>query len=273
MNGFIIRYPKMKIFIMTHCALRRFFVLAFCLICIMTALKAQSDYIRSGVYPIDATKKLQGKTSSLAILNIHTSTLAPGKTNHAPRALMDREELLIVKEGQLTLKINDSTKVLGSGSIALIIAGDNQSFSNNSDKPVSYYVIGFTAASPVNINRGRNNGGSLMKDWNDLTVKKTNKGESRPVFDRPSSMFERFEVHATTLNAGQESHAAHTHPQEEIMFLMKGNVSMHIAMDTLNVGEGAAIFIRPDIPHNLTNTGTEPCSYYAIKWYGSVAEK
>jgi len=263
----------MKILIITKLRIRRFFVFTLMLICIEPAIIAQTDSILSGVYPIEITKKLQGKTSTLNMLNIHASILAAGKTNHAPRALMDREELVIVKAGPLTMKINDSIKVLGSGSIALIEAGDTQSFSNSSDNTVSYYVIGFTASSSVDINRGKSNGGSLMKDWSELTVKKTNKGESRPVFDRPSSMFEKFEVHATTLNAGQESHAPHMHPQEEIMFLMKGSVSMHIANDSIPATEGSAIFLRPGISHNLINTGSEPCWYYAIKWYGSAAEK
>lgn len=239
--------------------------------CITVSGSAQTDSIISGVYPI-ANTKLQGKTSGLATLNIHASTLAPGKTNHPPRALMDREELVIVKEGPLTVMINDSSKTLSSGSIVLIVAGDTQSFANNSDKPVSYYVIGFTAASPVNIIRGKNNGGSLLKDWNELAVKQTAKGESRQVFDKPTSMFERFEVHATTLNAGQESHAAHQHPQEEIMLLMKGNVTMHIGNENIETKEGSAIFVRPNIMHNLINIGTEPCWYYAIKWYTSSAK-
>ncbi len=263
----------MKILIMTVFTIRRFFVFTLILISLGPAVKAQTDSIFSGVYPIELSKKLQGRTSNLTMLNIHASTLAAGKTNHAPRALMDREELVIVKAGPLTLKINDSIKILGSGSIGLITAGDAQSFSNNSDNPVSYYVIGFTAASPVDINRGKANGGSLLKDWSEMTVKKTNKGESRPVFDKPSSMFEKFEVHATTLNPGQESHAAHMHPQEEIMFLMKGKVSMHIANDSIPALEGSAIFVRPGIAHNLINTGSEPCWYYAIKWYRSASEK
>jgi len=240
---------------------------------IISNIHAQVDSIISGVYKIDGNSKLQGRTSNLSMLNVHVSTLAAGKTNHPPRALMDREELILVKDGPLSITINDSSKILGSGSIALIIAGDAQSFTNASDKPVSYYVIGFTAKTPVNINRGRSSGGSFVKDWNELTVKKTAKGESRPVFDRPSSMFERFEVHATTLNASQESHAPHQHPQEEIMFLMNGNVTMHIANENIKATEGSAIFLRPDVVHNLINTGSEPCWYYAIKWYGSATEK
>jgi hypothetical protein len=47
-----------------------------------------------------------------------------------------------------------------------------------------------------------------MKDWKDLTVTKTDKGESRQIFDRPSSMFERFDMHATNLDAGYDQSSA-----------------------------------------------------------------
>ena len=157
---------------------------------------------------------------------------------------MTCEELIIVKDGQLTININDSSKTLGVGSITLIVAGDQQSFQNKSDKPVTYYVLGFKARSPVDIQRGKTGGGSLLKDWNELTVKKTTKGESRPVFDRPSSMFPRFEVHATALNAGEQSHAPHTHRAEEIMLLMKGNVTMNIADKNYKAVAGDVILVQ-----------------------------
>ena len=106
--------------------------------------------------------------------------------------------------------------------------------------------------------------------WNELVVKKTSKGESRPVFDRPSSMFPRFEVHATTLHAGEESHPPHSHRAEEIMLLMKGTITMNIASVNYKAVTGDVIFVRPDVLHNLKNTGNEPCWYYAIKWFNEV---
>jgi len=236
------------------------------------SLHAQNDSIPSGVYDLDSLKaqkknSLQGSTTDLAYLNYHASTLAPGKTNHPQRALDNREELIIVKEGQLTLHINDSSKVMGPGSIALIVAGDKQSFENAGVNPATYLVLGFVSRGGVNIERGKTSGGSLLKEWNELVVKKTAKGESRQVFDRPSSMFPRFEVHATTLNAGEESHPPHTHRAEEIMLLMKGSVSMNINSVNHKAVAGDVILVRPDVPHNLKNTGDEQCWYYAIKWF------
>src|SRR5882762_8337478 len=124
---------------------------------------AQTDTLSSGVYSV-LTGKTAGSTTDLAMLKTHASTLAPGKTNHPPRALNDVEELILVKEGMLKVIINDSDKVLGPGSIILIMAGDVQSFQNTSDKPATYYVLAFKSPSPINIQRGKQAGGSLMID-------------------------------------------------------------------------------------------------------------
>jgi quercetin dioxygenase-like cupin family protein len=226
------------------------------------------DTLASGVYNISSGKPA-GSTTDLALFKAHASTLAPGQTNHPSRALNDAEELIFIKEGLLKVSINDTSKILGPGSIVLIMAGDTQSFQNVSDKPATYYVLSFTAKSPVNIPRGRQKGGSMMIDWATLRVKKTDKGESRPILDRPTSMFSRLEVHATALNSGMESHAPHTHRSEEIMLLMKGNATAYIGGKKGDVVTGDIMLLTPNIIHNVTNTGTGQCWYYAIKWENS----
>lgn len=246
--------------------------LLFIAILFVLPIRAQVDSLPSAVYNLDSLKaykktKLMGSTTDLTLLSYHSSVLAPGKTNHPPRSLDDREELLIVKDGQLTIHINESSKVLGPGSIALIVAGDKQSFENASDKPVTYFVLGFTSVTGVNIARGKSSGSSLVKDWNELPVRKTAKGESRQVFDRASSMFPRFEVHATMLNESEESHPPHAHRAEEIMLLMKGSVSMNIGGVNHKAVVGDAILVRPWVMHNLKNSGGGQCWYYAIKWF------
>jgi len=248
------------------------------LLLFMLAANAQTDSLPSGVYPWnkypvtqsngrESRTILKGSTTDLVRLNIHTSSLGAGQTNHPLQAYNDREEIIIVKQGLLKVTINDSSKTLGPSSIVLIEAGDKQQFQNASDKPAMYCVLTFMAASPVNIKRGKEGGGSLIKDWNELPMKKTYKGESRPVFDRPSSMFPRFEVHATTLKPGVESHPTHTHRTEEMMVLLTGNVTLNVDSEKQNVSAGDVMLLRPNVPHNVVNTGSEPCTYYAIKWY------
>lgn len=253
-------------------------VLSLLTLLISSCLVAQNDSLPSGVYNwsnVKAEKNktgekkdiLKGETLDLSGLQIHTSTLLPGLTNHPAVAYNDREELVIIKEGSLTLTINDTSKILEKGGLALIVAGDKQNCINNSSKPVTYYVISFHAKDAVNIQRGKIGGGSFMKNWDELTMKKTDRGESRPVFDRPSSMFVRFDVHATALNAGFNSHLPHTHRAEEIILLIKGSGEEQIGQDLHKATEGDVIFLEANVLHAFKNTSSQPCGYYAIQWH------
>lgn len=239
---------------------------------------AQTDSLHSGVYNWsnveakkvenrETRKVLEGSALDLSNLEIHTSTIGPGVVNHPPRSYNDLEELILIKEGNIQVTINDKANILGPGSIVFIVAGDEQSFKNISDKPVTYYVLTFKGRNPVNIQRGKNGGGSFVKDWKDIVVKKTDKGESRQIFDRPSSMFERFDMHATNLNAGMRSHPAHTHRAEEIILMIKGNVQMQIGESFYDAASGDVIFLEANVPHALKNAGSEQCSYFAIQWH------
>jgi (S)-ureidoglycine aminohydrolase len=253
-------------------------VLSLLTLLITTCLVAQNDSLPSGVYNwsnVKAEKNktgekkdiLKGTTFDLSGLQIHTSTLLPGITNHPPVVYNDVEELVIVKEGNLTLTINDTSKILGEGGLGLIVAGDKQNCTNNSGKPVTYYVLSFHAKDAVNIQRGKIGGGSLMKDWSELAMKKTDRGESRPIFDRPSSMFVRFDVHATALNAGFDSHLPHTHRAEEIILLTKGNGEIQIGQTLHKVSEGDVVFLEANVLHAFKNTSKQQCGYYAIQWH------
>lgn len=236
-------------------------------------LNAQADSLPSQVINWNILKAekgrklvLEGSTLDLASLRIHTSTLDPGQTNHLPRAHTDYEELIIIKEGNLKILINDSSKILGPGGIALIVASDEQSFQNVSTRPVVYYVLRFKSKSPVNIARGKEGGGSFIKDWNDLVMKKTDRGGRREVFNRPSSMFGNFEVHATALNPGVASHDPHRHRAEEIILMIKGDITMQIEQGFYKATTGDLIFLASGVLHAAKNTGSEQCGYFAIQW-------
>src|SRR5689334_5172903 len=69
----------------------------------------------------DRKQMIDGSTIDLTSLEIHTSTLEPGKAPHASHTHADEEELIIVKEGRLKATIKDQTRILGPGSVALAI--------------------------------------------------------------------------------------------------------------------------------------------------------
>ena len=242
-------------------------------ITISLAAFSQQDTVATDVYKLKKPAKgnkqiiLHGSTPDLADLTIYTITLAPGKSNAAAVAYPDKEQLIIVKNGTIKLTVAKQESMLGAGGLALVVAGDKQRVTNNTSQPATYYVISYTAKDAVDINRGQRGGGSFMVDWKDMVVKQTEKGQSRPIFDRPSSMFPHFDVHATTLNPGISSHAAHTHRVEEIILKISGNGKMQLGEEFKNTAGGDVVFVNSMVPHAITNIGNEPCSYFAIQWH------
>ncbi|MCY7420962.1 MAG: cupin domain-containing protein [Chitinophagaceae bacterium] len=210
---------------------------------------------------------VHGSTLDLADFTIYTITLPRGENKQPAVAYENKEQLIIVKDGTINLTANDKSNVMSGGGLALVLAGDRQHISNTSNQPATYYVISYTGKAPVNMERGKSGGGSFMVDWKDMLVKQTEKGQSRPIFDRPSSMFPHFDVHATTLNPGISSHAAHTHRVEEIILMIRGTGNMQLGNEFKKTTDGDVVFVNSMVPHAITNIGTEPCSYFAIQWH------
>src|SRR5688572_12502092 len=67
---------------------------------------------------------MEGSTSSLSHFEVHTTTLEPGKAPHPSHVHEDIEELIIVKEGQVKITIEGTGKIMGPGSIAFAMPGD-----------------------------------------------------------------------------------------------------------------------------------------------------
>jgi (S)-ureidoglycine aminohydrolase len=208
---------------------------------------------------------LEGPTSTLEILEIHASTLEPGKAPHPPHVHTDFEELIIIKEGRLKVTIKSNTTILGPGSVAYALPGDEHGFENGGDTQVTYYVLKFKR-SPLNSERGAKAGGSFMLNWRDISDVKNEKGSRRNFFDRATTMFERFEMHVTTLNAGLVSHAPHKHMAEEIILLISGDAEMQTGTSFTSIKPGAVVFVSSNDPHALRNTGSNPSIYFAFQW-------
>ena len=214
----------------------------------------------------DRKQLVDGSTIDLSSLEIHTSTLEPGRAPHPSHTHIDEEELIIVKEGKLKATIKDKTKILGPGSIALAMPGEEHGFENGGDTNTTYYILKFRSKSVQNREWGKNAGGSLMIDWNDLTKVDSERGARRNVFDRATSMFERFEMHVTTLNKGMVSHAPHQHRAEEIIILIKGSAEMQIGDQHIKFEPGDLVFLESQVLHALKNTGEGSCEYFAFQW-------
>jgi (S)-ureidoglycine aminohydrolase len=242
-----------------------------------TSAIAQKDSVRSMVYswqnlkPVKEETRvrrqvLDGSTTHLQNLEIHATTLEPGQAPHPPHVHADEEELIIVKEGKLSVTINGKTEELGAGSVAMAMPGDEHGFNNTGSSRATYYVIKYKARAPLDSARARNAGGSFMINWKDVPATPNEKGSRRHFFERPTAMSGRYEMHVTTLNGGLQSHNPHTHVAEEIILMIQGKGTMQIGQNFYRANAGDLIFLNSQVPHAFKNTTDLPATYFAFQW-------
>ena len=119
----------------------------------IVTLVAQKQVQKSTVYPwSDADTKpndwgkvrqvMRTPTPTLDELEIHISTLAPGKSPHAPHQHV-HEELLILKEGTLETFQSGKTTRVGPGASIFQSSTELHNVTNVGTTPATYFVIGW----------------------------------------------------------------------------------------------------------------------------------
>jgi len=88
----------------------------------------------------------------------------------------------------------------------------------------------------------------------------------RAVVRAPTPTLEELEMHITTLNAGQTSHAPHQHPNEELIILREGTVEALVHGEWKRLGPGSIIFQASNELHGIRNVGTSPATYHVVNW-------
>jgi (S)-ureidoglycine aminohydrolase len=175
------------------------------------------------------------------------------------------DHLLIVRDGSLTVTIGNTHKVLSSGGVGLFAAGENPVFLNTGTANASLYLLSLRGKGSLDHSRARQ-APPVLLDWSELAMKKTEKGESRPIFSRPVAWLHKIDMHATTLDPGQISHPQHVHRAEEIILLRSGHVRMHIGEAYSKAQGGDLVFLASGSLHSLENGDENRCEYFALQW-------
>ena len=114
---------------------------------------------------------------------------------------------------------------------------------------------------------------SRVFDWNSFTVNQTAVGASRQVVRSPTPTLDELEMHITTLNPGQTSHAPHQHPNEELIIIREGTVETLSLGEWKRVGPGSIIFNASNELHGIRNVGTTPATYHVVNWTSPGGKK
>lgn len=206
----------------------------------------------------------KGSTTTLNMLEVSAYMLPPAK-----KAVYfkhdDLEELMIVKDGNFSISINGKSQTMGPGSIAFVLPGDEHAIVNAGSTDANYYILKYKGKTPDH-ERGKKAGGSFMLDWTQLKTIATGKGYRRDFFNRATTQLAQFEMHTTALDKDSSSHAPHTHVQEEIILVLRGDVTMYIDGRLYPASAGDLVFLPSRIPHALMNTGKQQCEYFAFQW-------
>ena len=239
---------------------------------------AQSDTVVAKVYSWDqsvitaahkasnAKKIFSGSGAILSLHQMNGINLHKGKSITYKADAAGYERFFIIKKGPVSVTLNNETSLFDRGSLMVVLPGDKLSITNNTDADAEYYEMNYRSIQPANAERGKKAGASFVMNWNDMVVKKTDKGSTRQLFDRQTTMLNRFDIHVTQLNEGFNSHPPHTHKNEEIILMLDGNAEMSIGNDHPKANSGDVVLLTSLIPHNLTNVGKTPCLYFAIQW-------
>ena len=213
-------------------------------------------------------------TATLATFESHITTLNIGKASHDPHR-HPQEELIIVKEGRLEVHLNGQTQEVGPGSVLFFASNDAHAVRNIGDTRATYWVVNLATATTHNLaahNRATARPSGVF-DWDKLTVLPTKVGERREVLKGATVTMESLTCHVTTLDGGVAAHAAHRHPDEEIIIVKEGTMEATVNGVAQQAGPGSIFFFASNDLHGMRNVGTTRASYYVIRLITSATPK
>lgn len=218
-------------------------------------------------------------TATFEKFESHITTLNPGQMSHPPHRHA-REEFIIIKDGTLEVSINGQTQRAGPGSLLFYAANDLHNVRNVGTTTSTYLVFNFetlaTKNAPAEGAAAAKLPGKLPSsvfNWDKLEVKKTKNGERREVVNSPTPTCDSFECHVTTLNPGEVPHAAHRHPDEEIVIVKEGTMEVTINGVTKRGGPGSIFFYGSNDEHGMKNVGGTMATYHVVRIVTSATPK
>ena len=136
-------------------------------------------------------------------------------------------------------------------------------------REVSFLIIGLAAGAATVFAQDGGKPALLASGvhaWESLPVEKTTSGERRAVFDAATATLDRLETHVTTVSVGSASHAAHRHPDEELVYVREGVVEATINGVAHKAPAGSVIFFASNDLHGMRNIGAGAASYFVLRW-------
>lgn len=91
-------------------------------------------------------------------------------------------------------------------------------------------------------------------------------GSTMIFHDGPTAELGEMVAGCCVLNAGQEPHPPHQHPEEEFMLVTEGQGTILVNGNHVPAGPGTLIYCEGNHEHGIKNTGATPLRFYFFKW-------
>lgn len=209
---------------------------------------------------------MEGSSPHFEYLEIHATTQMPGAKPRPAHANDDIEEVIIVTEGKAKITVEERSEVLEAGGVLLLLPQQMHALENIGAGKLTYYVMRYRSRKPMNLERGKSAGGSLLLSTDSLEFKTTTRGGRRNYFERPTAMCEYFEMHVTRLDRKEPSHEPHSHIDSEIVLVLDGDTEVNIDNKKYSGTAGDLYFINSNLFHGISNASDKPCMHFAFKW-------
>ena len=210
-------------------------------------------------------------TATMARFESHITTILPGQMSHLPHKHA-QEEFIILKEGTLDASLNGKITHAPTGSILFFASNDMHNVTNVGDTPATYWVFnittGLTKSAPAEGATAAAAPGKLVStvfDWDKLKVEPKPTGARREIVNSPTNTIGSWEGHVTTLKPGESPHAAHRHPDEELIVVKEGLMEATINGVAQRGGPGSIFFYGSNDLHGMKNVGTTDATYYVFR--------
>lgn len=208
----------------------------------------------------------KGATRSLDMLEIQAFTLRPGKATHSHVVDRQNDEVYLVKEGAAEISINNISRHLGEGGVAVAVQDNRIMIINKGSSNLVYYSI---RLKPKYV---KPTGKTTRKDKPILALTDTLKSEPaldgtlRSINNRATPSLQNLDIHVFTLKTDFNRLEPQTHTEEELVIITKGNIFGSLRNKPYRLGHGSFLFLTNEDPFEISNGSPTECEYYVIRW-------
>jgi quercetin dioxygenase-like cupin family protein len=136
-----------------------------------------------------------------------------------------------------------------------------------SSSPQSPVTAAVNAAPPEVAPDPRPGNPATIFPWAEMDFAPTGTGERVQLMDEPSRTLGVMEIHITTLNPGQTSHAPHRHANEEVIVLYRGTLDVYVNGEVKRIGPGSVMVFLSNDWHSVNNVGDEAATYHVFNFH------